>query len=187
MIEACQLSQSVHYDNKGQQSRRLSRRKSYPIDVLLRPFVEFSVAAAATIYQEPHFCTRLSFELKDKSLHFCFDPEIFHVWIHFNTWSNLTQGIQFREFVGESNCMLTPISMHFINLVPSLLIGHPWLCVISLWHKRLTCSIQSRVTQARPMLCEVLLPTIYITCNTNSTNAHAVSCGRILASYPIFL
>ena len=54
-----QLPQSVYFMTQKGLSRTTSRRKSYPINVLLQCLQDF-VAAAATVYQEPHLWTRLS-------------------------------------------------------------------------------------------------------------------------------
>ena len=76
----------------------------------------FVVAAAATVYQEPHF-------LRDdgqKLFAFLLDQKIFRVWIHCSTWSNLTQEIQFLEFMGGSNSVHAHsnylICMRFIQI-----------------------------------------------------------------------
>ena len=53
-------------------------------------------------------------ELKARnSLHFCLTKH-FPFEIHCNAWSNLTQDIQFLEFMGGSKCPL--ICMHFIQV-----------------------------------------------------------------------
>ena len=62
-------------------------------------FIWLFVAEAATVYQEPHFWRTEGQE------HFAFllDQKNFCVWIPCNAWSNLTQEIQFLEFMGGSN------------------------------------------------------------------------------------
>ena len=62
-------------------------------------YLRLSVATAATVYQEPHFWRIEGQEL----FAFLFDQKNFHIWIHCNAWSNLTQDIQ---FMGGSNLMM---------------------------------------------------------------------------------
>ena len=46
-------------------------------------------AATATVYQEPHFWTKLRTGGQELFTFFCFDPKISCVGIHCNTRSNL--------------------------------------------------------------------------------------------------
>ena len=55
----------------------------------------------------------------------------FHLWIYYNAWSNLTQEIQFLEFIGGSNIpQAFPnylICLHFIRISTVYPISHIWV------------------------------------------------------------
>ena len=77
--------------------------------------VRHFVAAATTVYQLPNFWRTEGEEL----FVFLFDPNIFWIWIYCNAWSNLTEEIQFLEFMGRSNLTYAHsnylLCMHFIR------------------------------------------------------------------------
>ena len=79
-------------------------------------FERLFVAAAATVYQEPHF-----WRTEGHKLFSSIWPKIFHIWIHCKAWYNLTQDI---EFMGGSN--LTHAHSNY------------WICVCFIWVNTVT-------------------------------------------------
>ena len=96
-------------------SRTISRRKSYPINVLPWAFERLFVAVAATVYQEPHFWTRLRTDWKPRTP--CISvlsQKNVHVWIHCNAWSNLTQ--EGNMAVNAEDRFAVAICLHMYSL-----------------------------------------------------------------------
>ena len=75
-------------------------------------FERLFVAAAATVYQQSHFWTRLRSEGQELFLHFCSDPNFTFESTAMHDLCNATQEIQSLKFMGRSdlthahsNCM----------------------------------------------------------------------------------
>ena len=98
---------SFFCDNK-QQSRTISRRKRHPIKCSI---LTLFVAAAATIYQEPNFWTRLRTEAQEVFA-FLFD----HFRVESIAMHNL-QEIQFVEFMGDLYNLTPPHSNYLICFI----------------------------------------------------------------------
>ena len=112
-------------------------------------------------------------------------PRNFPLWIHCNTWSNLTQEIQFLEFMGGSNLTYAHsnylICMHFIqiNTVSSNNSQHSILSCLLSWVMDAKYRVQIYMPQKNNILCAALEN------DSNSDQKHKTTICCTLVSHPL--